>query len=286
MPCTACRSSTSAGGRGSDVGVAVAVPADPAAEAQRAGVDRERDPEPGHLVARAPRARPAPLRRPGPRGSRRRCAPRRPAPAARPGSRRSATAARPPRPAGGCAARPSGSSSRAATRRSLSSVDRRATSVGCAVNTGRTVTCGSSSASVAASTPASAIRVSACATHRPGVDAGASVHLLGDVGEVEVRRERARQPGRRREVELGQLLEPVVLGVRADRLHQVEQLRALHAGQGLPEDRGDQTDVVAQSGVGRALGWIVHIGIIRTLPCSATATDRDVDATADPPPAT
>ena len=109
----------------------------------------------------------------------------------------------------------------------------------------------------------------------------AAVHLLGDVGEVEVRRERARQLRGRLEVELGQLLERVVLGQRRG------PARPGRAGPSpsarlrvSPEQRGDQADVAAQGGVGRAVGWIVHRSIIDgsaaapVTPLSESSQDR------------
>jgi hypothetical protein len=76
----------------------------------------------------------------------------------------------------------------------------------------------------------------------PGQGA-APVHLLGDVGQVEVRRERADQAGDRGEVEVGQLVEPVLLRVGAHVLDEGEQTLALGAGQRLTEDRRDAADV-------------------------------------------
>ena len=85
-----------------------------------------------------------------------------------------------------------------------------------------------------------------------------AVHLLGDVGEVEVRRERPCQLRGRLEVQLGQLREGVVLRERPDPLDQGEQVVALGPLERVAQQRGDQAYVAAEVGVGRAVGWIVH----------------------------
>ena len=79
----------------------------------------------------------------------------------------------------------------------------------------------------------------------PGQGA-AAVDLLGDVRQVEVRRERAHQAGHRRQVEVRQLGEPPLLRVSAHPLDQVQQVLALGTGQGLAQDRRHATDVAAQ----------------------------------------
>ncbi len=89
----------------------------------------------------------------------------------------------------------------------------------------------------------------------------AAVDLLGDVREVEVRRERAHQPGDRRQVEVGQLVEPALLGVRPDLLDQGEQVVALGARQRLAEDRRHATDVAAQVPVGGAVRRTPAVGL-------------------------
>ena len=142
--CSCCRARTSSVVVGRDVGVAVAVAADPAAEAQRARVDGQRRCRPARAARRAPRACRAPRRGAARRGSRPRCAPRR-----RLGARDAQLVGLPQQVdvllqaalgaacAGSSTAR-SRSSSSAATRRILVSTVRRAASVGWAVKTGRT----------------------------------------------------------------------------------------------------------------------------------------------------
>jgi hypothetical protein len=79
-----------------------------------------------------------------------------------------------------------------------------------------------------------------------------AVHLLGDVRQVEVRRERAHQPRRRRQVEVVErvVVEASVLaGERPLPLDQAEQLGSLLPDQRVPEDRGEPSDVRAQRGV-------------------------------------
>jgi hypothetical protein len=77
----------------------------------------------------------------------------------------------------------------------------------------------------------------------------AAVDLLGDVGEVEVRRERAHQPGDRRQVEVGQLRQAASLGMRAYLLDEREQLLPLGPRQRRAQDRGHPADVAAQFAV-------------------------------------
>ena len=150
----------------------------------------------------------------------------------------------------------SGSSSSAATRRSLSIVERRATSVGCAVKTGRSATCRRISSNLVAvhaglGDPRDGpLDPAAFLLALSGCSVAAAVHLLGDVGQVEVRRERPHQPGDRGQVEVGQLVEAALLGVRTHTLDQDEQLVSLGPGQCLAEDRGHATDVAAQLSVG------------------------------------
>ena len=62
-----------------------------------------------------------------------------------------------------------GRSSSAATRRSLSRIERRAASVGCAVRTGRTASLPTASATTSAGTPASTIRATARSSQPPPV---------------------------------------------------------------------------------------------------------------------
>jgi hypothetical protein len=76
------------------------------------------------------------------------------------------------------------------------------------------------------------------------------VDLLGDVRQVEVRRERPHEPGDRGQVEVGQLVQPVLLGVRTHVLDQGQELVPLGPGEGLAEDRGDPADVTPQLAVG------------------------------------
>ena len=77
-----------------DVGVAVAVAADPAAEGQRSALRRQLDAQRGRAGRPAPRARRPPCAASARRGSTPRCAPRPAAPAGPAAARRSATAGR------------------------------------------------------------------------------------------------------------------------------------------------------------------------------------------------
>jgi hypothetical protein len=77
-----------------------------------------------------------------------------------------------------------------------------------------------------------------------------AMDLLGDVGEVEERRERAREVGGGRDIDLGQAsrggcgvafaYEPAHL------LHEIKQGRTLLAGKGLPEECAETADVCPQ----------------------------------------
>ena len=100
-----------------------------------------------------------------------------------------------------------------------------------------------------------------CLGAGPG-ERAAPMDLLGDVGEVEVGRERAHQPGDRGQVEVGELGEPALLGMRAHLLHECEQVVALGPGQGLAEDRRHATDVAAQLLVRRTPAVGLHASIV------------------------
>ncbi len=177
----------------------------------------------------------------------------------------------------------SGWSSRAATCAHLLEVERRATSVGWAVNTGRTPTCGDLLGDRCR--PRSAPRGRGPGRRAPSrsnrppparaEQRAPAVHLLGDVGEVEVRRERPRQLRGGLEVELRQPLEGVVLGQRPHLLDEVEQVLALGPAQRLAEHRGDQPDVTSQVGVRGAVGWIVHTSSIATPGSDGEGTSAD-----------
>jgi hypothetical protein len=94
---------------------------------------------------------------------------------------------------------------------------------------------------------------------RPVAQAAHPVHLLGDVGEVEVGGERPdehrrgldRLVGQQRAYRLGGRLVAgfALFGQRADPLDEVERVLALLADQRLAEQRRDPADVGAQLGV-------------------------------------
>jgi hypothetical protein len=102
------------------------------------------------------------------------------------------------------------------------------------------------------------VQPAAVAGPAPAQVAGA-VHLLGDVGQVEVRGEGAGQLGAGGDVHRGQPVggRPGVLAdQRADLLDQVEQRRALLAGEGLAEQLADPPDVRAKGGVRAAFSTV------------------------------
>jgi hypothetical protein len=79
-----------------------------------------------------------------------------------------------------------------------------------------------------------------------------AVHLLGHVRQVEVRRERAHQPGRCRRLHLSEQrgsLRPIRADQPARALHQLEQLLALLADQRAPKQGAELADVAAEAGV-------------------------------------
>ena len=92
----------------------------------------------------------------------------------------------------------------------------------------------------------------------------AAVHLLGDVGQVEVRRERAHQLGRGGDVDGAEQLlggGRVLAAEGADRLDQLEQLGTLLPGEGLAEQRAQPADVGAQvAAVERVVEGRVGVG--------------------------
>ncbi|GAA3119027.1 hypothetical protein GCM10017687_35780 [Streptomyces echinatus] len=88
----------------------------------------------------------------------------------------------------------------------------------------------------------------------PGAQLAAAVHLLGDVGEVEVGGEGADQLGRGLQFGAAQQLGggvAVLAGEAADLLDQFEELGALLADEGLPQEITQPADVGAQLGAGR-----------------------------------
>jgi len=89
------------------------------------------------------------------------------------------------------------------------------------------------------------------------------VHLLGDVGEVEVRRERPREPDGGRQVDRVQQVRcgaEVGAGGAAYLLDEREQLGGVLADQGPPEQAAERPDVAAQVGevVGVDEGGVGH----------------------------
>ena len=144
-------------------------------------------------------------------------------------------------------------SSSSATRRRLDRIDRRAASVGCAVNTGRTASrCDERGHLLRRQSgrpdPLGRLRQPAALPGPLHAHLAGPVHLLGDVGEVEVGAEGPHQPGGRVEVDLFEKVGELAPTVRAgapvaaltaaqptDPLDQLEQLGTLLAHQRLAE---------------------------------------------------
>ena len=167
--------------------------------------------------------------------------------------------------------RPVGRSCRAASsssaiRRSLLSTRRRAASVGCAVKTGRTLRLRTRRAQVlgvGVLEPVGGAGEQAALGGAAGAQLAAAVHLLGDVGQVEVGGEGADQLGGGLQVGLAEQCGgglAVAAGQGADLLDEVEEFLALLADQGLAEQFAQAADVGAQGGVvgaGRSSGVVV-----------------------------
>ena len=204
MPCSCWRISTSQVTCGGDVGVAVAVAADPGAEGERAGAGGQRDADALQLGGEVLQDVADGARRAARRGSRWRCGPRRRARGGRRAARRSARAGRCSRRAGvSCAAAVAPSMTRASPRSVGDAAqlveDRAAGGLGGVRGEDRAdVEVADRLAQVlgvGVLEPVGGAGEEAALGGAAGAQLAAAVHLLGDVGQVEVGGEGADQLG-------------------------------------------------------------------------------------------
>ena len=174
---------------------------------------------------------------------------------------------------------PTRASSSSATARSLTRIERRAASVGCAVKTGRTASRSGGRGDLGRpGCPRSRIRAAArssqpAARCPPAAQVPGPVHLLGDVGQVEVRGEGAGQlgarwSGQRRPAGGRRTAASVRTRPRTSSTRSKQGL-ALLAGEGLAEQDAQPADVSPKVGVGhaRVLPATVGDGVVRTEQC-------------------